>query len=64
MKNHYEGCGIKAKYGVHEYSEETCPKCGAKFCFNCCGGTNVHEGGKYEPDYMLCPVCKTDVKAA
>lgn len=47
----------------HKYSAETCPKCGKVFCWACCGGTNVHQGGKYEPDFMLCPVCKTDVKA-
>lgn len=49
--------------GNHEYASETCPKCGKVFCWACCGGTNVHQGGKYEPDFMLCPVCKTDVKA-
>lgn len=47
----------------HEYAEETCQKCGEVFCWACCGGTNIHQGGKYEPDFMLCPVCKTDVKA-
>ena len=57
------GCGTNAEYGVHEYAEKTCRKCGKVFCFSCCAGTNVHEGGKYEPDYMLCPACKTDFYA-
>ena len=62
MKN--AECGKNEEFGVHEYAEEKCPKCGTIFCWDCCGGTNVHHGGKYEPDYMLCPVCKTDVKSA
>jgi len=45
----------------HAYSVELCPKCGAKFCWCCCGGTNVHEGGKYAADFMLCPSCGHDV---
>ena len=55
-----EGCGANAEFGMHEYSEETCPKCGQVFCWNCCGKTNVHEGGKYEPDFMECPACGHD----
>ena len=43
--------------GSHEYSEKTCPACGEEFCFSCCGNTNVHEGGKYEEDFMNCPKC-------
>jgi hypothetical protein len=43
--------------GDHEYAERICPKCGQDFCFSCCGATNVHEGGKYEPDFMACPAC-------
>ncbi len=46
----------------HQYSEKICV-CGAVFCYSCCGGTNVDQGGKYEPDYMLCPVCKADFYA-
>ena len=45
--------------GSHEYAEKNCI-CGAVFCFTCSGGTNVHEGGKYEPDFMLCPICGRD----
>ena len=45
----------------HAYSEETCPKCGAVFCYTCCGGTNVAEGGKYQDDFMLCPECGHDI---
>jgi len=53
------GCG---KAG-HRYATDTCPRCGAEFCWQCCGQTNVHEGGKHEPDYKLCPVCGHDVCA-
>ena len=49
-------CGLD---GGHEYAEKTC-KCGEVFCFSCSRDTNVHEGGKYEPDYMLCPACGAD----
>jgi hypothetical protein len=48
--------------GGHEYAEKTC-KCGEVFCFYCCGGTNVHQGGKYEKDYMFCPSCGADFYA-
>ena len=44
----------------HCYSERICPKCGHVFCWECCGWTNVHEGGKYEEDYMECPKCGHD----
>ncbi len=44
----------------HEYSSKICPKCGAVFCYSCCASTNVDQGGKYDPDYMLCPVCGHD----
>jgi hypothetical protein len=44
----------------HEYADKTCPVCGEVFCFNCCGSTNVHEGGKYELDFMDCPKCGHD----
>ena len=44
----------------HEYFERECPHCGQVFCFSCCASTNVHEGGKYEPDFMLCPKCGYD----
>ena len=42
---------------THEYTEKVCPNCGRDFCWACCGSTNVHEGGKYEPDSMTCPQC-------
>jgi hypothetical protein len=44
---------------IHEYAEKVC-KCGEVFCFSCCKDTNVHEGGKYEPSFMLCPKCGAD----
>jgi hypothetical protein len=47
----------------HEYSEQKCSKCGEVFCWNCCGRTNVHHGGKYAPDFMLCPKCGHDILA-
>jgi hypothetical protein len=50
--------GIK---GSHGYAEHTCPACGQDFCFSCCGSTNVHEGGKYSPDFMTCPACGFDI---
>ena len=55
-----KGCGEHAAFGMHEYSEVEGPKCGVTFCWNCCGGTNVHYGGN-EKDYMLCPKCGHDV---
>lgn len=48
--------------GGHEYAEKIC-KCGRVFCYSCCSGTNVHEGGKYEPDFMFCPSCGADYYA-
>ena len=55
-----DGC-INNNMGIqHEYAEKECPKCKAIYCWTCCGNTNVHEGGKYEPDFMLCPVCGHD----
>lgn len=44
----------------HAYDKKTCPKCGLAFCFSRCSGTNVHKGGKYEPDFMVCPNCGED----
>ena len=56
-----EGCVDHGELGfAHQYSERDCPKCGAVFCWNCCQATNVHEGGKYTPDFMTCPVCGHD----
>lgn len=46
--------------GSHEYAEQIC-NCGKVFCWSCCISTNVHEGGKYEPDFMLCPRCGHDI---
>jgi len=45
----------------HEYADNTCPICGQVFCWACCARTNVHEGGKYQPDYMHCPRCGHDI---
>ena len=45
--------------GGHEYADRVCA-CGRDFCWSCCGGTNIHEGGKYTPDFMLCPACGRD----
>jgi len=44
----------------HNYAEKTCVKCGTVFCYDCCGGTNVDQGGKYTPDFMNCPNCGHD----
>jgi hypothetical protein len=44
----------------HEYAEKICQKCGRDFCYSCCESTNVDSGGKYEPDFMLCPGCGHD----
>jgi hypothetical protein len=51
--------GTCTKEGTHEYAEITC-QCGTIFCWSCCRDTNVHEGGKYQPSYMICPICGTD----
>jgi len=45
----------------HEFTSRDCPACGKTFCFACCGSTNVDQGGKYNPDYMLCPACGHDI---
>lgn len=45
--------------GNHAYSEKRC-ECGVVFCYACCGGQNVDQGGKYQPDYMFCPACGQD----
>jgi hypothetical protein len=44
----------------HEYAEKICPHCGQDFCWSCCGSTNVDQGGKHAPDYMICPNCGHD----
>ena len=46
--------------GYHTYADKTCPKCGKTFCWDCCKDTNVHEGGKHQPDFMICPHCGHD----
>ena len=46
--------------GYHVYSVKTCVNCNKNFCFNCCEDTNIHEGGKYEKDFMYCPNCGQD----
>ena len=55
--------GLGCTSDGHPYAEKVCPKCGATFCYACCGGTNVDQGGKHEPDVMLCPVCGHDYYA-
>lgn len=47
----------------HAYSEKKCQKCGQVFCYNCCLDQNVDQGGKYAPDFMLCPKCGHDYYA-
>jgi hypothetical protein len=49
--------------GGHKYSAKTCGVCGRAFCYSCCGGTNVDQGGKHDPDYMFCPSCGADFYA-
>lgn len=44
----------------HEYADKICPACGRDFCYACSKNTNVHEGGKYAPDFMECPGCGHD----
>lgn len=44
----------------HKYAEKACLQCGQKFCWECCQETNIHNGGKHQPDYMLCPHCNHD----
>ena len=53
-----EGCFGRPE--GHKYASKTCPKCDGVFCWECCKDTNVHEGGKYAPDYMECPHCGHD----
>lgn len=45
----------------HDYTTHVCPICGQHFCWSCCGATNVHQGGKYDDDFMLCPKCGHDI---
>ena len=47
--------------GNHSYSERLCFECGQVFCYDCCRDTNVDQGGKYDPDYMMCPACGHDI---
>ena len=44
----------------HPYATKVCKKCGKDFCYNCCGSTNVDQGGKHEVDFMHCPHCDFD----
>jgi len=44
----------------HEYAQKTCSNCGRDFCYACCKGTNVDQGGKHEADFMICPHCGHD----
>lgn len=59
MKYLYPNGKCSEEFG-HEYAEKICPICGAEFCFACSPWTNVHEGGKYNPDEMHCPDCGHD----
>jgi len=43
----------------HEYADKLCV-CGHIYCYSCCSSTNVDQSGKYEPDFMICPVCHRD----
>lgn len=58
--NNYGCVGMEDGYVRHEYASKECPNCGTVFCYNCCGWTNVHIGGKYEADRMDCPICGHD----
>ena len=60
MEHNNAGCIEQNGQVRHEYNVKTCPNCRANFCYTCCSGTNVDQGGKYEPDYMYCPVCVHD----
>ena len=55
------GIGCDSENNSHKYADHKCPQCGAIFCYSCCGDTNRDQGGKYDPDYMLCPVCGHDI---
>lgn len=57
------GCGEYAEFGMHEYAERTCPKCGQIFCWACCANSNADEGsGRYgTPLFTLCPKCGHNV---
>jgi len=58
--HHNDGCTLDNMSRHHDYADKTCHNCGSVFCYTCCGRTNVHEGGKYAPDFMTCPVCDHD----
>ncbi len=46
----------------HDYTVEQCSQCGQEFCYSCCGGTNVDQGGMtYNHYYMFCPTCGHDI---
>ena len=60
MVHNSVGCVQDFSGPRHEYGVKTCTQCGADFCYSCCGGTNVDQGGKHDPDYMHCPVCGYD----
>ena len=44
----------------HNYATKECPACTTVFCYDCCHSTNLDQGGKHEPDFMLCPNCHGD----
>ena len=60
LEHNNEGCITNEAGTYHEYATKRCSRCETRFCFTCCGRTNVHEGGKHTPDFMLCPICQTD----
>lgn len=56
-----EHCACCENWPHHRYAEIKCSACGKVFCYSCCGGTNVDQGGgKHEEDFMLCPSCGKD----
>jgi len=57
------GCGEYAEFGIHKYSERTCPNCGRVFCWNCCANSNAQEGsGRYGQELFTdCPQCGYNV---
>ena len=62
MKENLNDCATcdNLNTGHHQYSVKVCTECGTEFCYSCCAGTNVDQGGKYDPDFMLCPNCGHD----
>ena len=58
---------VCAQHG-HEYFPETCPHCGAEYCYKCCRRTNITKktvplitNEQKREHYMICPVCGHDL---